>query len=119
MRDTLCPPQDAVPKTPVKVNEARRQRMEQAAAAMKRKLQFEEPLAPHLAKRLTRSGARALISDTPDGTLIIDDSGESTILYAPDGPHPAGAPDCSHLAGASGGHLKEPDAQQKSRDDFQ
>ena len=107
MRDTnSCPPQDAVLKTPVKVNESRRQRMEQAAAAMKRKLQFEGPLA----KRLTRSGARALVSDTSDGTLIIDDSGETTILYAPDCPHPAGA---------SGGHLKEADAQQKSRDDFQ
>ena len=89
--------------------------MERAAAAMKRKLQFEEPLAKlqfeePLAKRLTRSGARALVSDTSDDTLIVDDSGETTILYAPDCPHPARA---------SGGHLKEADAQQKSRDDFQ
>ena len=92
-------------KTPVKVNEARHRRMEQAAAAMKRKLAFEGPLAKRI---VTRAGARALVDETPDTTLMIDDD-ESTILYTPDCPHYAGASD----------HLKEVDAQQRSRDDYQ
>ena len=90
----------------MKANDSRQRRFEQAAAAMKRKLAFETPLA----KRVTRAGARALVDETtlPDATLIIDGD-ETTVLYTPD---------CPHYAGASG-HQKEVDAQQRSRDDFQ